>query len=207
MGLGTGGFKANISPLVAEQYRVTALRVKTLPSGQRVIVDPALTTSRIYMWFYLLINIGALVGSIGMTYSEKYVGYWLAFAVPTFAFLLCPIVLWFGRNRYIQSPPTGSVLAKALRIIRICSKGTWSWNPRTTIDLWLQDDFWNKAKPSYIIAQGGTVPKWMTFDDEYVDEVRRGFKACQVFTFFPLYWLTYNQLNNSMSFPRNYGSF
>lgn len=49
MGLGTGGFKANISPLVAEQYKKTKLFVKTLPSGERVIVDPVLTTSSIYM--------------------------------------------------------------------------------------------------------------------------------------------------------------
>lgn len=49
MGIGTGGFKANISPLVAEQYRKTKLFIRTLPSGERVIVDPVLTTSSIYM--------------------------------------------------------------------------------------------------------------------------------------------------------------
>lgn len=27
----------------------------------------------------------------------------------------------------------------------------------------------------------------MTFDDQWVDEVRRGFKACGVFVWFPLY--------------------
>lgn len=49
MGLGTGGFKANISPLVAEQYKKTKLFVITTNSGERVVVDPTLTTSRIYM--------------------------------------------------------------------------------------------------------------------------------------------------------------
>lgn len=49
MGLGTGGFKANISPLVAEQYKRTKLFVVTRNDGERVIVDPVLTTSRIYM--------------------------------------------------------------------------------------------------------------------------------------------------------------
>src|SRR5580658_173542 len=48
-GFGTGGFKANISPLVAEQYKRTKLFVATRSSGERVIVDPVLTTSRIYM--------------------------------------------------------------------------------------------------------------------------------------------------------------
>lgn len=48
-GTGTGGFKANISPLVAEQYRRRKPFIDTTKSGERVIVDPVLTTSRIYM--------------------------------------------------------------------------------------------------------------------------------------------------------------
>ncbi len=49
MGLGTGLFKANISPLVAEQYKRTKLFIRVQRSGERVIVDPALTVSRVYM--------------------------------------------------------------------------------------------------------------------------------------------------------------
>jgi dipeptide/tripeptide permease len=48
-GFGTGGFKANISTLIAEQYKRTKMFVTTMKSGERVIVDPALTISRIYM--------------------------------------------------------------------------------------------------------------------------------------------------------------
>lgn len=39
----------------------------------------------------------------------------------------------------------------------------------------------------------------MTFDDAWVDEVRRGFAACAVFCYFPLYWLAYNQLTNNLT--------
>ena len=46
---GTGMFKSNISPLVAEQYKGTKLFLKTTKTGERVIVDPALTVARIYM--------------------------------------------------------------------------------------------------------------------------------------------------------------
>ena len=70
MGFGTGGFKPNISPLVAEQLPHDTMRVETTKSGKRVIVDPAATYSRVYNWFYLFINIGALVGQIGMAYGE-----------------------------------------------------------------------------------------------------------------------------------------
>ena len=77
MGVGTGGFKSNISPLVAEQYRKRRLFVRTKPSGERVIVDPTLTASRIYMYFYLFTNAGALIGQISMAYSEKVRLHWL----------------------------------------------------------------------------------------------------------------------------------
>jgi proton-dependent oligopeptide transporter, POT family len=54
MGLGTGGFKANISPLVAEQQRLNRPFISQTNSGERVVVDPTLTTSRIYMVRFLL---------------------------------------------------------------------------------------------------------------------------------------------------------
>ena len=54
MGMGTGGFKSNISPLIAEQAKGKHLVVRTLPSGERVVVDPTLTTSRIYMVSFTL---------------------------------------------------------------------------------------------------------------------------------------------------------
>ena len=49
MGLGTGAFKPNISPLVAEQYKKTKLFTRYTKSGEKVIVDPSLTTASIYM--------------------------------------------------------------------------------------------------------------------------------------------------------------
>jgi POT family proton-dependent oligopeptide transporter len=38
----------------------------------------------------------------------------------------------------------------------------------------------------------------MTFDDEWVDEVRRGLLACKVFLWYPLYWLAYNQMTGNL---------
>jgi POT family proton-dependent oligopeptide transporter len=57
--------------------------------------------------------------------------------------------------------------------------------------------FWEAVKPSAI--EPSRRPRWMTFDDQWVDEVRRGFAACSVFCWIPLYWLTYNQLNNNLT--------
>jgi POT family proton-dependent oligopeptide transporter len=115
----------------------------------------------------------------------KYDGYYLAFTLPTAVFLLCPIVLFVGRNRYHRSPPQGSVLGKSIRLWRYAARGRWSPNPVTLYKNLKADDFWESAKPSNI--PDSQRPQWMTFDDKWVEEVRRGFKACTVFTWYPLY--------------------
>ncbi|KAJ7501461.1 peptide transporter PTR2A [Mycena galericulata] len=196
-GLGTGLFKANISTLVAEQYKRSKLFVITAEGGEQVIVDPSLTVSRIYMYFYLMINLGSLLGQIGMTYSEKYVGFWLAYTLPTVVFFLCPIILYIGRRRYIRAPPTGSVLATFLLLFRFAAKGRWSLNPLRIWHRFTAPDFWEAAKPSHIPA--ARRPAWMKFDDAWVDEVRRGLGACGVFAWFPVYWLAVSQMNNNLT--------
>ena len=117
--------RANISPLIAEQYQLEA-HVRTLPSGERVLVDPNATIARIYLYFYLMINVGSLVGSISMVYAERYVGFWLAFLLPTAMFSLCPTVLYICRKRYVRVPPGGSVYSQAFRLWRFALR---QWTP------------------------------------------------------------------------------
>ncbi|KAF7313468.1 hypothetical protein HMN09_00502700 [Mycena chlorophos] len=198
MGIGTGLFKSNISPLVAEQYRRTKPFIRVLKSGERVIVDPIYTISRLYMYFYLFINVGALIGQITMVYAEKYVGFWLAYTLPTAIFLCCPIVLIIGSKRYTRTPPTGSVLSLFMKLSGYAIKRKFSWNPATAVKNMRGTSFWDDAKPSNVVARGDTKPTWMTFDDAWVDEVARGVKACWVFLWFPVYWLTYNQLTTNL---------
>ncbi|KAL8639235.1 MAG: hypothetical protein Q9228_003714, partial [Teloschistes exilis] len=133
-GIGTGGFKPNISPLIAEQYETKHPRqyIKVQKSGERTIVDPTMTISRIYMYFYMMINIGALIGQIGMVYAEKYVGFWLSFVLPTILFSFCPFIMFFMKKNYAMRPPTGSVLAKALKLWGFAMRGRWSINPFKT---------------------------------------------------------------------------
>ena len=51
--------------------------VFTLKSGEKVIVDPEATISRILLWFYMQVNVGAFF-ALATTYAEKRIGWWLA---------------------------------------------------------------------------------------------------------------------------------
>jgi len=72
MGLGTGGFKSNISPLVAEQQRHLRPFISQSKSGERVVINPTLTTSRIYMVSFLLpssVSVTDCISSISISSS------------------------------------------------------------------------------------------------------------------------------------------
>ena len=64
-------------------------------------------------------------------------------------------------------------------------KGRWSANPIKLFKNMNTSDFWDSAKPSNWNDE--TRPFWMTFDDQWVDEVKRGCKACYVFCWLPIY--------------------
>ncbi|KAM0282393.1 hypothetical protein ACHAQH_003074 [Verticillium albo-atrum] len=183
---GTGLFKANISPLLAEQNRDTRMRVE-VQNGERVLIDPSITNSRVFLWFYFAINIGATVGQVCMVFVEKYHSFWLAFLLPTILFLLCPLVLAVNKKHYHLTPPTGSVLEKFFQLFGFAKKrSTGAFNLN-----------WEAAKPSNVpVAER---PDWMTYDDAWVDEVKRGLMACKVFLFLPIFFLAYNQMTGNLT--------
>ncbi len=193
LGVGTGFFKANIAPLLAEQNQLTRMRVTTLAGGERVIVDPAITNTRIFLYFYFAINVGSLVGQTTMVYAEKYVGYWLGFLLPTALFISAPLVLFLNKKRYILKPPTGSVLAKFLHMFGFAMRGRWSFN----VVKMRRQFSWDVARPSNVPV--GQRPEWMTYDDAWVDEVRRGLEACKVFLFLPIFFLAYGQMTGNLT--------
>ena len=143
------------------------------------------------------INIGSLVGQIGMVYAEKYVGFWLSFTLPTVMFACAPFVLFACKRYYYLSPPTGSILSRFFHLWTMAQRGCWSLNPMRTIKNFKRPDYWERVKPSrFSISER---PAWMTFDDAWVDEVARGLKACTVFLWYPLYWLAYNQMTSNLT--------
>ena len=75
--------------------------------------------------------------------------------------------------------------------------GKWSINPVQTYRNMHAPGFWDKVMPSKISESQR--PAWMTYDDAWVAEVRRGLKACAVFLYMPLYWLAYGQMTNNLT--------
>ncbi|KAI9846137.1 MAG: peptide transporter ptr2 [Thelocarpon superellum] len=182
IGLGTGGIKSNVSPLIAEQYRGTKQTIRTLKTGERVIVDPGITVERIYMIFYLCINVGSL-SSIATTELELHVGYWATYLLPMLMFFVGFFVLVAGRKRYITRPPRGSVIIHACRVLWIATRSGFRLEAATSS---YQEEYGRRY----------TTP----WNDLFIEEIRRALVACKVFLFFPIYWVTYYQmLNNFIS--------
>ncbi|KAL1695683.1 POT family-domain-containing protein [Schizophyllum commune] len=195
MGIGGGAIKANVSPMIAEQY-TGKMRKKTLKSGEVVVVSPAVTYQRIYNWFYASINWGS-AGAISASFLARDHGFWTAFLVPTCILCLVPVVLAAGRKTYVITPPRGSILLETLRVIKMCLGKKLSWNIARTFRDIRQPGFWDPAKPSSY--EQGQVPSNITWDDQFVDEVDRTVKACQVFCALPFFYLCYSQIDGNLS--------
>lgn len=176
IGLGTGGIKANVSPLIAEQYTVTKPYVRTLKkNGNRVIVDPTTTVQSIFMIFYVCINVGSL-SSIATTEMELHIGFWAAFLLPLCFFSIAIATLVVGRQRYVKRPPTGSIIPDCFKVLVIGVKSGFK------LDC---------AKPSVRAQQNQKAVPW---SDMFVDEVKRALVACKVFLAYPIYWVVYGQM-------------
>ena len=162
---------------LTSRSRHTHPYVKTLKSGEKVIIDPELSINRIALVFYAFVNVGALMG-IPTAYAEKLVGFWLAFLVPGIIYFLLPLLLLATRKKTIRKKPDGSELNKFFMIIATAIK-------RNKFRLW-NKDFWNAAKPSVLALDGVTTWKNqpIPWSDVLVDDVRRTLSACAMFLYF-----------------------
>ncbi|KAF7883643.1 uncharacterized protein EAF02_005563 [Botrytis sinoallii] len=178
IGVGTGGIKSNVSPLIADQYTRKRMAIKVLETGERVIIDPTVTIQRIYLIFYWCINIGAL-SLLATPYMERDVGFWSAYLMCLCVFMVGFLTLLVGRKRYVVRPPNGTVITDAFKIIGQMIKYR---------NL-------NAAKPSYRAANN--LPQTTPWNEQFVDEVKRALIACRVFVFYPIYWVVYAQFSSN----------
>ncbi|KAK3202436.1 hypothetical protein GRF29_161g1186034 [Pseudopithomyces chartarum] len=174
IGLGTGGIKANVTPMCAEQYQNAKPILKTLKSGEKVVVDPELTVQKLFMWFYWVVNVGALSPLITVNVEARH-SFWLAYLIPL-----------IGHKRYVKVPPQSSAIVDAIKTTTIACR----------------EKGFEKAKPTALIEHGKhdkyRFARRETYTDEYVEDVRRGVKSCKIFLFFPFYFVCWIQIWNNL---------
>ncbi|ODV81508.1 PTR2-domain-containing protein [Suhomyces tanzawaensis NRRL Y-17324] len=178
IGIATGGVKSNVSPLIADQIPKTRPVIKVLKSGERVVQDPNITIQNVFMFFYLMINIGSL-SVIATTEMEKNIGFWAAYLLPFCFFFIALLALVLGRNQYVKVPVGDKVINRTFQCVWVAMKNKF--------DL-------ESAKPSLHPEMN------FPWTDKFVEEIRRALYACNVFIFYPVYWVVYGQmLNNFVS--------
>ncbi|KAF3798144.1 Peptide transporter PTR2 [Colletotrichum gloeosporioides] len=178
IGLGTGGIKSNIAPLIADQYQRRVMAVRTEKTGERVIIDPAVTYQRIYMIFYWCINLGSL-SLMATPFMEKYKGFWTAYLMCFCVFNVGIATLVLRRKTYVNRPPQGSVITDAFK----------------ALGLMIASRNMDAAKPSWRAANGKDKP--VPWNDHFVDELKRALRACKVFVFYPIFWVCYGQFSTN----------
>lgn len=174
LSLGAGIFKPCVCPIILDQYTHQREYVKTLKSGEKVIVDPETTISRILLIFYACVNIGAFF-ALATTYAEKYLGFWIAFLLTGIVYFALPLLLWWISNKTIKKQPMGSELTDFFKVIGMALK-------RNKGNVFAKN-FWENARPSVLREQGITV----TWSEKMWLDVRRTVEACQIFLYFPVY--------------------
>ncbi|KAE8140245.1 PTR2-domain-containing protein [Aspergillus pseudotamarii] len=185
IGLGTGGIKANVTPFCAEQYKRGSAFVKTLKSGERVVIDPELTVERMFMWFYWAVNIGALSPLITVNVEAK-VSFWLAFLIPLIVIVLAAVVFICSSKLYIKTRPQGSPIVETARTVYVA----------------MSERGFENAKPS-VLSQRGRMEKYSVassanYTDQSVDGVKKGIRACKLFLLFPFYFICWVQIWNNL---------
>ena len=185
IGIGTGGIKSNVAPLIADQYKRRKMAVSTTycrhrtreipdtgqimttPKGERVIVDPSVTIQRIYMIFYTCINVGAL-SLLATPYMERDIGFWSAFLLCFCMFCAGTTILILGRKVYVVRPPQGSIITDAFKCV---------W-------LMIKHRDQDAPKPSWLAEHG--IQKTVPWNDHFIDELKRALVACRVFIIYPI---------------------
>jgi dipeptide/tripeptide permease len=176
--------------MLLDQDTQQGLIVKELKTGERVILDPEVTAQRLVLAYYGLVNVGAFFG-LATTYAEKDVGYWLAYALPGFVYLLLPVILAVVYKKIIKKPSGGNQLVQFFRVIGTAFR-------RGGFKKFGRKGFWDAAKPSVLTAHGITSVggKSITWTDGFVEDVRRTVEACQIFLFFPVYVINDGGIGN-----------
>jgi len=96
--IGSGGIKPCVAAHVGDQFGVTNAHL----------------LERVFGWFYMAINVAALIASLLIPKLLKWYGPHVAFGVPGLLMMLATLIFWLGRNKFVHIPPGGSSFARDL---------------------------------------------------------------------------------------------
>lgn len=102
--LGTGGIKPCVSSFGADQFDDNDEYEKKKKSS-------------FFNWFYLSINVGALIASSVLVWIQMNVGWGWGFGIPAVAMALAVIFFFSGTRLYRAQKPGGSPFTRILQVI------------------------------------------------------------------------------------------
>lgn len=102
--LGTGGIKPCVSSFGADQFDETDNTEKEKKSS-------------FFNWFYLSINIGALIASSVLVWIQMNVGWNWGFGIPAVAMGIAVVFFFLGSPLYRLQKPGGSPLTRIIQVI------------------------------------------------------------------------------------------
>ena len=99
--IGTGGIKANVSPMGADQVE---------HKGPEMV-------QKFFDWFYWFIQIGGILAYTVVVYIQQKFSFFYGYLITAISMTLATILLLLGRNHYIVPPPKGSYMVDTIKII------------------------------------------------------------------------------------------
>ncbi|KAG6771645.1 hypothetical protein POTOM_023025 [Populus tomentosa] len=102
--LGTGGIKPCVSSFGADQFDETDETEKKKKSS-------------FFNWFYLSINIGALIASSVLVWIQMNVGWGWGFGIPAVAMVVAVVFFFLGSKLYRIQKPGGSPITRIVQVI------------------------------------------------------------------------------------------
>ena len=167
--IGTGGIKANLSPMGADQVK---------EQGEQMV-------QKFFNAFYWFIQIGSILAFTVVVYVQQEVLFFYGYLILTVSMTLATILLLIGRRSYKLHPPEGSYLTDTLRIIGKGLKHYFFCNRRSSA---LMSHWLDGAKES----KGGT------FSEEMVEGVKSVVQLIPIFLTFVFYWTIYGQVRATL---------
>lgn len=181
--LGTGGIKPCISAFGAEQFGDAP--------------EEEARKQSFFHFFYGVINVGALFATLVIVPLQEHTSWTVGYALPTLCMAASLCVFRSGRSIYRQTPPQGSALTRAGRVLAsagwrtlrarlqalgCCGGGGGRSGGREAPAHWLL-----RASA----AHGGSFPAHQVAEVMQVWRLRGVFLSCVLF------WAIYNQMNGT----------